>query len=196
MGGPRGTESSLEGRPLALVGMRCSGKSTVAVQLAARLERTVVDLDDEVVALARREGRAEGIETAGDLLAAAGQPAFRDLEERAFASVLSRADAGRLVIATGGGVVERPGNRDRLAAAITVWLDAPVEVLAARMRADSTPRPALGAGESDPVAELAGILERRRGAYEQVADHRISAGTASVGALVVEIVSAVATGAD
>ncbi len=161
---------TIDPRPIALVGLRASGKTTLGRLLAERLGRAFVDLDDEV---SREDAALRGsAETrpAGEILASEGEPRFRDLEERALERVLSRTDA--LVIATGGGVVERARNRLLLRTrARCVWLAVPVEELQRRMRADATVRPALMG--NDPVAEVAEIASRREGWFRELGALRI-----------------------
>jgi len=143
-------------RTIALVGLRCSGKSSVGRALAERLALPFVDLDAELARLAReRHGGAE--RPAGAWLAELGEPAFRDLETAALERVLAR--PAPCVLATGGGVVERAANRSLLAACTCVWLQVPAAELARRMEADPTPRPGLLG--PDPTAEIE-ELERRR----------------------------------
>ena len=76
------------------------------------------------------------------------------------------------MVATGGGCVEDPAVRCLLTErAFVVSLEAPVEVLAARV-ADGS-RPSLtGAPVTEEVAE---VLERRRPLYEAIADRRVDA---------------------
>jgi shikimate kinase len=167
---------------IALIGLRCSGKTSVGEALARRLARPFVDLDREIVALARREGRPEP--SAGELLAAIGEPAFRALEARALRATL---DAGTpCVLATGGGVVEQAANRARLAERATcVWLCVPPAELARRMRADPTPRPSLtGAGA---VAEIEALAARRDPWFAALAALRVAAGTGPASSVAAEI---------
>lgn len=174
----------MDPRPIALVGLRASGKTTLGRLLAECLGRAFVDLDDEV---SREDAALRGsAETrpAGEILASAGEPRFRDLEERALERVLSRTDA--LVIATGGGVVERARNRLLLRTrARCVWLVVPVDELQRRMRADPTVRPALMGG--DPAAEVPEIAARREGWFWELGALRIDgpvAGTDAASAVV------------
>lgn len=157
---------TIDGRPIALVGLRASGKTTLGRRLAAELRRAFVDLDEEV---AREDAALRGTaatRAAGEILAQDGEARFRDVEERALERVLSRAES--LVIATGGGVVERARNRLLLRTrARCVWLHVPVEELQRRMRADPTPRPALLG--VDPIEEVPRIAERRRALYADLA---------------------------
>jgi shikimate kinase len=146
---------------LALIGLRCSGKSTVARILAQRLALPLVDLDDEI---ARNGGLPD--ESAGEVLARIGIEAYRDLEQRELARVLSTETP--IVLATGGGVVERAANRTALRArAANVWLRADIDTLQERLASDPTPRPAvLG---TDAVAELPALARRREPLYREVA---------------------------
>ncbi len=171
-------------RPIALLGMRCAGKTTVGRELARRLRRPFVDLDDETLRMARWQGsRAK---SAGELLASAGALAFRGFEAQALRRVLEPSLA--IVLATGGGVVERSDNRGWLTrAAFRVWLDVPVDVLAARLAADPTPRPPLTG--ADAVDEIARVLARRAPHYRTLAD-LILPGDDDAGTLAGRIVAA------
>ena len=140
---------------VALVGPRCSGKTSVGRELARRLRWPFVDLDDELA------GRP-----AGELLAEIGESTFRDLEEKALRTVLER--GGPMVLACGGGVVERDRSRELLARRTTcVWLRASPAELARRMRGDPTRRPSLTG--ANPVDEIEAILARREPLYAEVA---------------------------
>lgn len=132
-----------------------------------------------------------------------GVAAFRELEHDALAALLApavrrdAADPARSpgpppVVATGGGCVEHAGSRAALARAATcVWLDAPTDLLAARLAADPTPRPALSdLAAGDPVAELPAVARRRRPLYQALADLRIDAGSDPVDALARRIADA------
>jgi shikimate kinase len=158
---------------IALLGMRCSGKSTVGALLAAQLGLALVDLDLEVA----RSGRQSGwkVASAGELLERAGQARFRDLEAGALRRVLE--PGLRLVLATGGGVVERADNCTWLArSARCVFLSVPVEVLAARLAADPVHRPAL-LGDA-AAAEVGELLRRREFLYRELSEAVIECGEA------------------
>jgi shikimate kinase len=84
-----------------------------------------------------------------------GEPAFRDLESEILAELCQRQ---RHVIATGGGLVLRAENRDRLrAAGRVVWLTADPATLWQRLQEDAaTPhrRPDLSSGGQAEIEEL------------------------------------------
>ena len=88
-----------------------------------------------------------------------GEDDFRDGERRLVARLI---DGEVRVIATGGGAFVDPRTRELLnERAITVWLDAPVDILAERTARRDT-RPLLRNG--DPKATLERLSEERAAA--------------------------------
>ncbi|MCI0458778.1 MAG: shikimate kinase AroL [Gemmataceae bacterium] len=143
-----------------LVGYRATGKTTVARLLAERLGWNWVDADEE---LERRAGC-----TIREVFAAEGETGFRDREEAVLAEVCGRE---RLVVATGGGVVLREANRQRMrAGGRVVWLTADSATIWARLQTDPTTaerRPALTVGG---LAEIEELLRQREPLYRACAD--------------------------
>ena len=153
-------------RPLALVGLRAVGKTSVGRRLAERLGRPFPDLDEATLQVARLSG--EPCSSVAELFSA-GEARFREHEAHALRRILE--PGVRCVLATGGGVVERPDNRAWLGrAAQVVWLRAPLELLAERIERDGG-RPALLGG--DAAAELPVIAARRAPLYASVAQRRL-----------------------
>ncbi len=95
-----------DGTNLFLVSARGSGKSTVGRLLAERLGWGFADAD---LILEVQTGRF----SARCIFADDGEAGFRDLESNLLAEICQGA---RQVVATGGGVVLRPGNRALLRA--------------------------------------------------------------------------------
>ncbi len=155
---------------VCLVGLRCAGKSSVARLLGERLGWPVVDLDPALVAEWNRR-RGSRVGSAGELLQEVGVDDFRRLEAEVLAAELTR--SAPLVLATGGGCVETAECRRVLVGARTFWLDGPVSLLAARLRADAALRPSLTGGDS--AEELALLAERRAPLYREVAEARFDA---------------------
>lgn len=148
--------------PLYLIGYRGTGKTTVARLLAARLGWPWHDAD---AALEERFGR-----TIREIFADEGEPYFRDKETIILQELAASPHA---VIATGGGVVLRPDNRDVLKRGTVVWLTAPASVLWQRLQADATTaerRPNLAQGG---LAEIETLLAARVPLYEACADWQI-----------------------
>ncbi|NUM56095.1 MAG: shikimate kinase [Candidatus Hydrogenedentes bacterium] len=160
---------------VVLIGSRGSGKSAVAKALATVLSRPVVSTDAEIE---RRAGCA-----IVDFVSNRGWDAFRDLESEVVRHVAPRADC---IIDTGGGVVLRQANVDALRAGGRVfWLQAPVTVLAARIKDDAS-RPSL-TGSKSAVDELADVLAARTPLYAAAAHHSIDAATRTPEEIAAEI---------
>jgi shikimate kinase len=143
-----------------LIGYRGTGKSTVAQLLAARLGWEAVDADAVLETRAGRSIRHIFLED--------GEATFRRLE----AAVLKRlCRRQHQVVATGGGVVLRPGNRRRLReAGGVIWLFADAKTLWRRLQADpltAERRPDLSVGG---LAEIREMLEVREPLYRACAN--------------------------
>ena len=164
-------------RPIVLVGLMGAGKSTVGRRLAKRLGLPFVDSDVAIE-------EASGSKTA-ELFERYGEHDFRDGERR----LVARLVYGEVrVIATGGGAFNDPRTRQILnERAITVWLDAPVDVLAERTSRRNN-RPLLHKG--DPERILARLADERRGFYEEAQIHIRSSGDGAHHDVVESIVSA------
>ena len=164
-------------RPIVLVGLMGAGKSTVGRRLARRLGLPFIDSDSEIE-------EAAGT-TAADLFERYGENDFRDGERRLVARLI---DGTVRVIATGGGAFVDPGTRQLLnERAITVWLDAPVEVLAERTGRRNT-RPLLRSGNRSATLER--LSEQRQPMYSE-AHIRILSGDGAHRDVVEAIIAAV-----
>jgi shikimate kinase / 3-dehydroquinate synthase len=128
-----------------------AGKSTIGPEVAHRLGRPFLDVDDEIE-------RAHG--PIWDLFAREGEAAFRDLEAGFVRDACGRAEPS--VIAVGGGAVETRGLL-REVDAFVVYLEADVDTAWERVR--GTERP-LAADE----AEFRRRYELRQPLYIEAAD--------------------------
>ena len=137
-------------RPVGLVGLMGVGKSTVGRRLARRLGLPFVDSDSEIE-------ETVGLPW-GELFERYGEEEYRDGERRLVARLV---DGEIKVIATGGGVFVDPRTRELLKAkTITVWLDAPVDVLHERTSRRNT-RPLLKNGDPKGTLERLAEIERK-----------------------------------
>ena len=154
-------------RPVALVGLSGTGKSSVARLLATRLGLVPADVD-------RRIEAAEGC-TVSQFFARHGEAAFRERELAELSEVL---DGPPAVVATGGGVVTNATARERLARDCTVvWLRAEPDVLVARLAGTDEERPLLA---DDPTTTLRRLAAEREALYREVADLVVDVDDASV----------------
>ena len=160
---------------LSLIGMPGSGKSTVGRHLARRLSVQFADTD---TILEHRIG-----ESIRDFFAREGEESFRNIECEELAKLIGAMDG---VVATGGGIVLREENRQRLHAGTTcIYLRSSPEVLFRRLRHD-TKRPLLQT--PDPLARLRELFAQRDSLYRQAAHFVVETGRPSVATLVNMIV--------
>ena len=163
-------------KPIVLVGIMGAGKSTVGRRLARRLRLPFVDSDAAIE-------DAVGL-SAAEVFERFGEEDYRDGERRLVARLV---DGKVRVIATGGGVFVDPRTRKLLKErAITVWLDAPVEVLAIRTSRRNT-RPLLR--NSDPKGTLERLAIQERRSYAE-ADIHVRSGDGAHAHVVDSIVKA------
>lgn len=143
---------------LVLTGFMGTGKTTIGRQLAARLDRRFLDMDDLIEQRAGMSIR--------EIFAVQGENAFRQ-RERTLCRQLAHEQA--LVIATGGGTLVDTLNREILGEnGVIICLDTDPVVLLERLKDDMT-RPLLHA--ADPAARLAELLAARRDAYAALPHH-------------------------
>ncbi|MEO5641170.1 MAG: shikimate kinase [Sphingomicrobium sp.] len=162
-------------RPVVLVGLMGVGKSTIGKRLAKRLGLDFVDSDDAIEDAAGAP--------AGEVFERFGEASFRDGERRLVARLM---DGAVRVIATGGGAFVDPATRALLnSRAITVWLNAPVEVLAERTARRDT-RPLLKGPDAKAVLER--LARERAGAYAEAHIH-VTSSQGAHGEVVEDIVA-------
>ena len=146
-----------------LVGFMGCGKSSVGRALAEELGWTFIDLDEDIEKCA--------CASIADIFNTQGEAKFRALETEALKKRVQIARSGRpQVISLGGGAFTIPENVELATNhGVTIWLDAPFEVMERRI-AEETHRPLA----RDPV-HMKNLFDQRRGAYA-LADYRIETG--------------------
>lgn len=154
-----------------LVGLMGAGKTSVGKMLAKRLGKTFHDSDHVIEA---RTGVRIPV-----IFEIEGEAGFR-ARESAVIDELTALD--NIVLATGGGAVLAPANREALRARGTVvYLRASVDELWNRTRHDRN-RPLLQT--EDPRGRLAQLHEQRDPLYREVAHIVLDTGTQSLKSLI------------
>jgi shikimate kinase len=164
-----------QGNNLFLVGPMGVGKTTVGLSLAKRLEWGFADSDREIE-------RLTGV-TIPLIFEIEGEAGFRQREHEVLAQLVQ---AEGIVLATGGGAVLLPENRELLRSrGFVVYLRAPVSHLCARTAKDKG-RPLLQI--EDPRARLLELQRIREPFYREVADLIVDTASLSVRQVVHSIV--------
>lgn len=167
---------------LVLLGMKHSGKSSIAPILAKCLGGTWLDLDDEIEKMYGKKEQGEFL-SPREIYKREGEKGFRDLEAQAMRQVLPRSHppatspltspAGRedsplLVIATGGGLGDNPKALvSAESAAYRIYIDTPSEILYKRVLRRGLP--AYLSGEH-PYEDFLAIHRRRDRGYRKIAN--------------------------
>lgn len=161
---------------IACIGLPGSGKSTVGRQLARRLDIRFFDSDHVIE---RRIGCS-----IREFFEREGEEAFRDLEQDVMGELTQNRGC---VLSTGGGVVLRPSNREKLHQRCqVVYLHSDPEEVFRRLRHDQN-RPLLQV--ADPLARLKELYDQRDPLYRETAHFVVETGRPSVSTLVNMIVT-------
>jgi shikimate kinase len=143
-----------------IVGPMGAGKTTIGKYLADHLKLQFADTDSEI------ESR-----TGADIpwiFDVEGEEGFREREQQVVGEMTLW---DNIVLATGGGVVLRPENRNALGGrGFVIYLYATVDEQVRRTRRDRK-RPLLQKG--DPEETLRTLMEARDPLYREIADHVI-----------------------
>ncbi len=160
----------------ALIGLPGSGKSTVGRQLARRLQVSFFDTDHVIE---RQLGCS-----IREYFEREGEERFRDVEESALDDLTQHRSG---VLSTGGGIILRDTNRQRLhQRSRVVYLKSTPDELYRRLRHDVN-RPLLQV--ADPLSRLRELHRVRDPLYRETAHFIIETGRPSVSSLVNMIVA-------
>lgn len=139
---------------IVLVGLMGAGKSCIGRRLAQRLNVPFVDADTEIE-------QAAGC-TIAEIFEKYGEPAFRDGERRVMSRLLQGPPT---ILAAGGGAFMDQETRNLIREhAVSVWLRADLDTLAARTKGRGH-RPLLNAGDARET--LAKLIEVRYPVYAE-----------------------------
>jgi len=141
----------LKGVDIYLIGMMGAGKSTIGRILSQKLNYRFFDTDDLVEKVAGK--------SIAKIFETEGETSFRDLETETLKEISAY---NRSVIATGGGIIQKPINWSYLRQGLIIWLDPDIEVLKKRISKNQN-RPLAG--------KLEALLEKRYPLYSQADLH-------------------------
>lgn len=155
---------------IVLVGMMGAGKTTVGRELARRLGMRFMDCDHEIEA---RTGVKIPM-----IFEIEGEEGFRRRESQTLEELTRETG---VVLATGGGAVLRPANRDLLRTrGVVVYLDVPPHTLWERTRNDRS-RPLLQC--DNPRGRIEALYRERAPLYREIAHIVVEGGRGNPGAM-------------
>ncbi len=161
-----------------LIGPMGAGKTTIGKQLANQLGLEFVDSDQEI-----QSRTGVDIPT---IFEYEGEEGFRDREQSAIDDLTQ---LEQRVLATGGGAVLRPANRQNLSArGIVVYLECSPEQQFERTYRDRK-RPLIQT--DDPLESLRELMATREPLYRETADYVVSTEGRSASAVAREILERV-----
>ena len=105
-----------------LIGMPCSGKSTLGIKLAKELNYEFIDMDSYI--------EKEAGMFIDEMFELYGEKYFRSLETNVLLE-LSKKD--NLVISTGGGIIKNKLHKEYMKNGKCIYLDVPIEILKERL---------------------------------------------------------------
>lgn len=146
--------SHLPDKPIVLMGMMGCGKSHVGKILAQKFSILLYDVDAEIET---EQGRK-----ISEIFEKEGESFFRSLE---LESIRQKVEQGFCIISLGGGAVTTPEVLKLVnESTISVWLDAPIDVLFERTQRNKN-RPLLNC--ENPKERLQSLFDARQGLYAQ-----------------------------
>jgi len=159
---------------LLIIGPMASGKSTIGLKLANRLNLDFVDTDQQV------EDRA-GAEISW-IFDIEGESGFRIREEEALKEVCLNDE---IVISTGGGIIIEKNNRKLISeSGVVIYLEVSIQTQLERTLMDKS-RPLLDSKDKEQT--LKNLKKQRTPLYEEIANITIEAGDRSNNQVVEEI---------
>jgi len=140
-----------------LIGMPCSGKSTLGLQLAEHLQIPFFDTDAIIEDM-------EGMKVS-DIFTKHGEARFRDLEHE----LMANWKLSHVVVATGGGL---PCHNDLIdilnSKGKTIWLQASIDALSERLSQSEVVRPLTdGKSDKETKSKLKELLKNRKPIYSK-----------------------------
>lgn len=140
-------------RPIFLVGLMCSGKSTLGQSLARACSLAFVDIDSLVEEMAAM--------TIPEIFATKGENGFRLIERQALERACGMSDT---IVACGGGTPCADGAMELMNThGTTIYLQSRIDRLAERMMEGKDKRPLLAAARDElDMARIASEMLRQR----------------------------------
>lgn len=164
----------MNGKSIVFIGMKHSGKSTLAGMLAWEIKTRNIDLDT----LIEQEYRSDGLISCRDIYRQHGRDFFQDLECRAAFKLAQQMRESFLVASLGGGTVENECAWQALSGTATVvYIVVPIDVLYARIMKGGLPA---FLSSEHPYEDFAELYSRRSSLMEKRSDISVHLGNTPI----------------
>ncbi|MFF3022760.1 shikimate kinase [Gottfriedia sp. NPDC057948] len=155
-----------------LVGFMGCGKTTVGKELAKRVNKKFIDLDEEIVS---QTGKS-----IPELFNEFGESGFRDIETQ----VLKNLPSKKMITSTGGGIILRDENIGYMKeTGKIIYLETPIDIIYERIHLDSNRPNAV----NRTIEELKELFQKRESQYKK-ADYEISTNNLTPFEIALEII--------
>lgn len=141
-----------------LIGMPGSGKSTIGKELAHRLQRKWIDLDQYI--------EERSFMFIPDIFTRYGEKYFRDLETNCLEEVSKQKN---VVVSCGGGIVVQSANKELMTDGLILYLYTDIMTLLARTKDSEEQRPLL------KTKSMRDLFGERKEKYTKFADYTFDA---------------------
>ena len=151
---------------IILIGFKHVGKTVIGRELASRLERPFIDLDEEIERMFANENKEKS--TCRQIMQAHGQSYFRNLEKRVLAQIIQLKNS---IISLGGGAPMNEENQKLIKNGTVIHIEAPRGVVFERIMIQG--RPAFFSLEESPLVSFNRLWNERDEIYKKLADFSI-----------------------
>ncbi len=166
---------------IILLGFKNAGKSTIGTALAKAMQRTFVDLDEEIILEhSRRSGEKISCR---EIMKKHGDDFFRKLEHDVLHDVLLT--KGLIVLALGGGTPMHEANRELLQKHTIIHITAPKSIVFERIMING--KPAFFPKDEEPFTTFQKLWNEREPVFQKLAGMTVE-NTGSVGEAVEKII--------
>lgn len=148
---------------IILLGFKNAGKSTIGISLAKAMQRTFIDLDDEIIA--EHHKRSGEKLSCREIMKQHGEDFFRKLEHEVLQDVLLA--KGLIVLALGGGTPMIEANRKLLQDHINIHITAPKSIVFERIMING--KPAFFPKEQEPFEAFQKLWKEREPVFQNLA---------------------------
>ncbi len=148
---------------IILIGFKNAGKSTIGRLLAKKMQRTFVDLDEEIIG--EHQKRSGKKLTCREIMKTLGEKFFRELEHEVLKNIM--VTKGLMVLAVGGGTPMVKNNQSLLEDQLVIHVTAPKSIVFERIMING--KPAFFPKEQDAFLAFQELWGEREPVFKKLA---------------------------